>query len=160
MTDPYAEALIVSVRHYVDRTGHLIERLSQEPSPQRLLDIRLAPDMFDAGFNLAVALQFAARALCPPAGRDVPEIPEEITPETLTAFKSVIARTIATITPADLRHHVSHRAGNADLSQEPADYIARFALPNMIFHISLAYAAFRHGGMAIGKSDFDALHEY
>jgi hypothetical protein len=30
----------------------------------------------------------------------------------------------------------------------------RFALPNVYFHITTAYALLRHNGVAIGKADF------
>jgi len=45
----------------------------------------------------------------------------------------------------------------AELTGDPTDYIARFAFPNMLFHLSAGYAGLRHGGMQIGKADFDGL---
>ncbi|MFQ6551217.1 DUF1993 family protein [Aestuariibius insulae] len=160
MPSTFAEASIISVRHYLDRIGDILTCLSEEEDTDRLLAIRLAPDMFDTGFNFAVSIQFAARALCPPAGMDIPEIPEVYTCESLATFRIDVHKHIAPITASDLVHPVAHQADDAQLRQDVADYIARFALPNMIFHLSLAYGGLRHGGMTIGKADFDGLHRY
>ena len=34
------------------------------------------------------------------------------------------------------------------------DYLKNWALPNMFFHITTAYAILRHNGVAIGKNEF------
>lgn len=160
MSAAIAEAVPETVKYYLDRIGHILELLSKDQDQDRLLSIRLAPDSFDTGFNLAIAIQFAARALCPPAGLRVPEIPDAFTCESLLEFKAEIDALIGPITAGDLTRPVSHRAGDAELDQGAADYVARFALPNMIFHIAMGYAGLRHGGMTIGKADFDGLHVY
>ncbi|WP_136659338.1 DUF1993 family protein [Nitratireductor sp. XY-223] len=160
MPDLFADATTDSVKYYLDRIEQLLLRVSDQDRPQQLLDIRLAPDMFDTGLNLAIALQFAARALCPPANMEVPEIPGEFTTKSLLAFKNEVESVIKPISARDLCEPVSHQAGSAQLEQDPAEYLARFAFPNMIFHLSLAYAGLRHGGMNIGKADFDGLHRY
>ena len=158
--DRFAAALVGSIHHYLERTAHLLERVSREPDPVALLDSRLAPDAFETGLHLAIAIQFAARALCPPAGREVPDIPEPPTLAELVAYRRDVSERLAPIASADLARSVSHVAGEAELTQEAADYIARFAFPNMLFHLGQAYAGLRHAGMAIGKADFDALHAY
>lgn len=149
-----------SIRTYLDRTRHLLQRVATHPDPKAMLSLRLAPDMFDTGFHFAVAIQFAARALCPPAGIEVPEIPEDADVEALLNFSQEIATLIAPIQGAALTKDVHHQAGDAELTQAPAPYVLRFAFPNMIFHLSLAYAGLRQSGMKIGKADFDGLHIY
>ncbi|ABD53598.1 hypothetical protein Jann_0681 [Jannaschia sp. CCS1] len=149
-----------AVKHYLERSGALLDIVAQHADADRLLSDRIAPDMFDAGLNLAIAIRFAARALCPPAQIAVPEIPESFTMATLRPYHSKITRHIAPITGGDLIHTVTHNAGNATLTQAPMDYIARFALPNQIFHLTATYAALRGAGVALGKADFDGLHVY
>jgi hypothetical protein len=34
------------------------------------------------------------------------------------------------------------------------DYLKSWALPNMFFHITTAYAILRHNGVSIGKTEF------
>ena len=55
---------------------------------------------------------------------------------------------------------ISHRAGFADLTQTAPDYLHQFALPNLWFHLTMAYATLRHAGVPLGKADFDGLHSY
>lgn len=148
------------IKYYLERTQHILTRLSHEPDATRLLAIRLAPDMFETGFQFAVAIRFAARALCPPAGKDAPEIPDDISYDSLLRFHHDITALIAPIRAEDLVHPVTHQAGEAIVTQNPDEYISCFAFPNMLFHLSMGYAGLRRGGMKIGKADFDGLHAY
>ncbi|MCK0168915.1 DUF1993 domain-containing protein [Jannaschia sp. S6380] len=149
-----------TIRHYLDRMRQVVERVAAAGDADRMLAQRLAPDMFDTGFQIAVAMGFAARTLGPPAGLAMPEEPEEGGVPALRAFGADIATRIAGIRGADLTRTVSHRAGEADLVQQPADYVTRFGLPNMIFHMALAHGGLRQAGLALGKADFDGLHIY
>lgn len=160
MSDAPDAATVASVKHYLDRAGHLLRCLAANGQAERVLRRRLTPDMFDTGFHFAVAIQFAARALCPPAGIALTEFPETHDIETLLNFQEEVARLIAPLDPGALTQAVTHRAGEAELRQGAADYIARFALPNLIFHLSMAYAGLRQAGIAVGKADFDGLHHY
>lgn len=160
MKTDFADAATQAIKHYLDQIIYILEKASQEDDPQELLKISLAPDMLDTGFNFGVAIGFAARALCPPAGLDVPEMPEECTYENLLVFANDVSKLIKPISANDLQQTVSHIAGEAKLQHEPADYITQYALPNMIFHLSMGYAGLRHSGMAIGKADFDGFHIY
>jgi hypothetical protein len=160
MSDPVTNATTDTVKHYLARTGHILRKLQAEPDEKRLLSVSLTPSMFDTGFNFAIAIQFAARALCPPSDVVVPEIPDIYTSKTLLTFHQDVTDLVSPITASDLVQSVAHTAGEAELTHDPATYIAQFALPNMIFHLSLSYAGLRHGGMTLGKADFDGLHIY
>lgn len=39
-----------------------------------------------------------------------------------------------------------------------ADYIKQITIPNVYFHLAMAYAILRHQGVDIGKMDFLALN--
>ncbi len=153
-------ALVAAVKVYVERATHILNKVAKEPGAERLLAVKLADDGFDTAMHFAVAIQYAARALCPPAGRDVPPFPETLSLAVLLDLARDIAAQIEDISPRDLTDSVTHQAGLAKLTHPPDEYIARYAFPNMIFHLSMAYAGLRLGGMAIGKADFDGLHQY
>ena len=70
MSDPFAQSAIDTVRHYLDQIEHLLQIVAGQDDPQALLDIKLAPDMFSAGFNFAVALGFSARPMPASRARD------------------------------------------------------------------------------------------
>lgn len=160
MPTSFALPALRTLAHYLDRCAHLLHRIGQEPVPDALLRTRLAPDGFDTGTHLAIAIQFAARAAAPPAGLKVPEIPDALTVPSLARYHKKVADRLGRIGPEELCYVVTHTAGEAALTQEPEDYVLRFALPNMIFHLSMAYAALRADGLALGKADFDGLHAY
>lgn len=155
-----AASIPKTVKHYLDRIDQILLLLEDEPEAERLLSIRLAPDMFETGFNFAIAIQFAARALCLPAKIELPEIPDTYTVADLVRFSDEVSTLIEPISKADFGPTVSHKAGDAELVQTTAEYVSCFALPNMIFHMSVSYAGLRHGGMKIGKADFDGFHIY
>lgn len=117
MTTPSTDAVAETVKHCLRRTEHIPTRLSREDEPDRLLAIRPSPDMFDTGLNFAVAIGFAARALCPPAGLEVPEIPDERGCESLLRFGEEVSGPIAPIASGNLTRTVSHTAGKATLEQ-------------------------------------------
>ncbi|MCG7625053.1 DUF1993 family protein [Epibacterium sp. Ofav1-8] len=160
MTFTAETALFRSVQHYLSQADHLLGILENEPQAEALMAIQLAPDSFDTGFHLAVAIKFASRALCLPAGVALPEIEEPYNIGTLRALHTAVATSISDLPKPEWTARVRHVAGEALLEQPTADYIARFALPNMLFHLTMAYAGLRHGGLKIGKANFDGLHEY
>lgn len=158
--EAFAASIPDTVKYYLGRTRRLLDRLARLPEPERLLAIRLAPDMFDTAFQFAVAIRFAGRALGPPAGLNVPDVPDDLPLSVLLSYCEDIAELIDPLGLDDMAAKVTHRAGEADLEQDVAGYVTCFALPNMMFHLSMAYAGLRHGGMEIGKADFDGFHIY
>ncbi|MEL6609778.1 MAG: DUF1993 family protein [Pseudomonadota bacterium] len=139
--------------HYLGQCRALLDRGVDDT----VLCRRLAPDMDEAGFHLAVAMRFAARAVAP---MEAPDIPSEYTQAALRTYADDIAGFRAGRTTGDLTGPVHHVAGEAELTQDPQDFLLRFALPNMIFHLSVAYAVARSAGVPLGKADFDGLHVY
>lgn len=153
-------AVIGAIRHYLYQTGQLLNLVLRRPDAKELLAVRLAPDTFDTGFHFAVAIQFAARALCLPSGGPVPEIVEPYNEDSLRSLYKEVTQGIDPVTSLDWNEKLLHIAGEAQLEQVTADYVVRFAYPNMLFHFTQAYAGLRHAGLQIGKADFDGFHRY
>ncbi len=156
----FDDALSPAIEYYLEQTSKLIETVATQPNSKELLAVQLAPDTFDTGFHLAVAIQFAARALCLPAGHPVPEIVEPYSLSSLRKLYQDVSEALSSAPSFDWNSEVTHVAGKAKLKQSAADYVIRFAFPNMLFHLSQAYAGLRHAGLNIGKADFDGQHEY
>jgi hypothetical protein len=139
------------------------EALLQHATPD-MLSARLHPDMFDCARQFAAAAGFALRATFPLAGQDVPDGDFGHDAADLQARIADARARIATLTPADFTdaatRRIVHRAGFAALDQSGADYLHHFALPNMWFHLSMAFAILRQQGAPIGKAAFDGLHSY
>lgn len=160
MTDPGRPDLLGAARasalHALDRADHLLGI----GAGAELLTARLAPGTFPLADQIAVTGSFARRATLALVRDDFdPGLDWDDGEPALRALLDRIRGEVkaAEGTPLPL---VVHRAGEAELSQNPADYLFRFALPNLWFHLSMAYAILRTGGAPLGKADFDGLHAY
>lgn len=160
MSDELSNATVETVKYYLTRIEHILKLLSRHKDREQLLEVKLADNMLDTGLNFAIAIKFAARTLCPPAKLDIPEIPDDRNCTSLLAYLSEIKEIINPIHADQLTATVAHTAGEGKLEQGAADYITKFGFPNLIFHLSMAYAGLRHAGFDIGKADFDGLHVY
>lgn len=164
MTPTLHDAAILPARMALTRAGHLLDLAAASPAPVSLLSARLAPDMMNAAGQIRTVGGFALRATFPLTGQPVPQGRFADDLRGLRAGLAFAAAEIARLTPADFAdaatRRIRHRAGEAELDQSGADYLQLFALPNLWFHLSIAYAIFRAEGLAIGKADFDGLHAY
>ena len=127
----------------------------------RLMSARLHPEMFDLRGQLQTVAIFALRATYPLLGRDWPRAPEgaDIAGRLAFAREALLALSPDDFVGAEDRI-VRHKAGFADLQQTGIDYLQRFALPTLWFHLVMAYAILRLEGVPVGKADFDGLHAY
>ncbi|KAJ56192.1 hypothetical protein ACMU_10595 [Actibacterium mucosum KCTC 23349] len=154
-------AAISAFGHYLDRIARLLDRIADADNPQTLLTARPAPGRFCAAEQLGIATGFAARGLCAVAGRETPDIGLPANLPELRAALATVRHAIGGISPADLSNRpVTHSAGQGTLTQPADEFLLHYALPNMLFHLSLAYAALASAGMTLGKADFDGLHTY
>lgn len=148
----------------IDRARHLLKRLV-EAGQSDILKARLAPDMFECGVQLRMVASFALRATYPLTGQSVPEfIDGPGDAESLDALlalsdKHVRAFSVDSFEGAETRI-MRHVAGDAKLEQSGHAYLTLFALPNLWFHLSMAFAIARLKGVAVGKADYDGWHLY
>ncbi len=148
-------------RMALDRAGHLLD-LAQ--GSVTLLQARLAPDMMNFGGQLRTVAGFALRATYPLTDRPFPRGSFSDDPRGLRAELAFARAGLDALSPADFDgaadRRVRHTAGEAHLDQSAIDYLTLFALPNLWFHLSIAYAILRTQGAPVGKADFDGLHRY
>lgn len=131
---------------------------SKKYDPSVLLNARLAPDQYNFIKQVQAccdSAKFAAARLTgktPPAHPDTEQTLEEVH----ARIQSVLAF-LATVTEADF---VGAETRLVPLSFMPgkgmlgSDYLREMALPNLYFHISMAYAILRHNGVNLGKMNF------
>ena len=141
------------------RAGALLD-LAEGAGPAALA-ARLDDDTLDLADQIRTVAGFALRATMPLAGREVPDLPERGDPR---ASLALARRLIGGLSESEFDgaegRPIRHRAGFADLDQPGADHLHLFALPNLWFHLSMAYATLKVAGVSVGKADFDGLHEY
>ena len=123
------------------------------------LATRLFPDMLPFTSQIHIASDFARGTCARLAGAEPPSIESDE-----KSFSELISRIDQSVEYVN-----SIKAGQIDGSEgreivrqirgEPVkftgqDYLLKFALPNFYFHMSMAYALLRQGGVELGKMDF------
>ena len=124
-----------------------------------LLTSRLYPDMFPLTRQVQIAADFGKGPVARLAGVEVPKYDD--TEATFAELAARIDKTLAfvgTFTAAQIDGQEDRDiqltiAGNpVNFKGQP--YLLHFAMPNLYFHMSMAYAILRHNGVDVGKRDF------
>jgi uncharacterized protein len=130
--------------------------------PGVLLNARLAPDMFPLTRQVQIACDLAKNSVARLASLEPPRF--EDNEKTIEELRARIARTIDYLKgiPASAFEGAEDRdlkvpAGPTVLDFKGLDFIQRWAIPNVFFHVTTAYAILRHNGVDVGKRDFIGL---
>jgi hypothetical protein len=127
---------------------------------QALVQYRLAPDMLPFKTQICIACDAAKLCAARVGGLDAPKY--ENTENTLAELITRIDNTVAwlqTVPASAIDQQEAKeitfpvgKTGTRTLAGEA--YVKTWALPNVFFHITTAYAILRHNGVALGKSDY------
>ena len=127
--------------------------------PAVLLSTRLYPDMFPLSRQIQIATDMAKGAVARLAGVERP-----VHEDNETTFEQMQARIAKTLTfirsirpdqvdgSEDKVITLTLRGTDVQFAGQP--YLLHYALPNVFFHLTTAYAILRHCGVALGKPDF------
>ena len=127
---------------------------------QALVQYRLAPDMLPFKTQICIACDAAKLCAARISGLEAPKY--ENTENTLAELITRIDNTVAWLqtVPASALDGLEDKdvtfpvGKTATRTLKAEAYLKTWALPNMFFHITTAYAVLRHNGVVIGKSDF------
>ncbi|KGQ17918.1 DUF2007 domain containing protein [Lysobacter dokdonensis DS-58] len=128
-------------------------------APEVMLQTRLIPDMLPLVRQVQIATDHAKNGCARLTGTDAPSFPDEET--TFDELRARIARCIAYVESFDAAQfdgadarpiHVKTRTTEMNFNGQ--DYVTNYALPNLYFHASIAYAILRTAGVPIGKADW------
>ncbi len=92
------------------------------------------------------------------SGQALPK--HEDTETTIDELRARIRKTIAFVERVPQAQYEGASARKVKLSWAPGkvlgseDYVLQMTIPNVYFHITMAYAILRHNGVDIGKQDF------
>jgi hypothetical protein len=127
--------------------------------PAVLIGSRLYPDMFAFARQVQIATDNAKGCAARLAGIDPPRYED-----TETTFPELIARLrktadfLATFKPAQIdgseERTITLTMRHGTLVFPGQTYLLTYALPNVYFHVTTAYAILRHNGVEVGKQDF------
>jgi len=123
------------------------------------VDARLAPDMNPFKFQVQSASDHSKFIASRLAGKTPPSWPDD--EKTFADLKARIQKALdylATFTEADLAggddREITIKVGGQDRTVKGEEYFLNRGLPNFYFHVTMAYAILREGGVPVGKGDF------
>ena len=127
--------------------------------PTVLINDRLYPDMLPMGRQIMIASDTAKGGAARLAGVEPPkyEDNEKTFPELIERLRKTIAY-LNTFKPGQIdgseKKMITLKVRDDTLTLEGLTYLLNRVLPNLYFHVSIAYAILRHNGVDIGKKDF------
>ena len=155
-----APRLINSMRNLstiLDKTQAYIDAKKIDPSA--LLQFRLFPDMLNLTRQIQIATDTAKGVVARLAGVDIPTYEDNET--SVAELQARIANTIAFIegfTPAQIDgtedKAIVTKRGDKETHYTGMQFLLGHAIPNVYFHVSIAFAILRHNGVEIGKRDY------
>jgi hypothetical protein len=155
-----APRLINSMRNLsaiLDKTQAYID--AKKIDPAALLQFRLFPDMLNLTRQIQIATDTAKGVVARLAGVDIPTYEDNET--SVAELQARIAKTIAFIegfTPAQIEgtedKAIVTKRGDKETHYTGMQFLLGHAIPNVYFHVSIAFAILRHNGVEIGKRDY------
>lgn len=142
--------------------GELLEKAEahagEEEEVVRLVDAKLAEDMFSLGRQIELATDTAKGAASRLSRKDMPRFADgDHAIETLKGRLRDTLAYFATISESDFDGE-EDRLIELPFYQGKAlsafDYVTGFVLPNFYFHVTIAYAILRKEGVPLGKLDY------
>lgn len=127
--------------------------------PSVLLASRLAPDMLPLTRQVQIACDLAKNSVARLTGQEPPRFPDTETSfeelhariaRTVDYLKSIAANALEGAETRDIKVP----AGERTLEFKGLDFLEHWAIPNVFFHTTMAYAILRHNGVELGKRDF------
>ena len=127
--------------------------------PAVLLSARLAPDMLPLTPQVQIASDIAKNSVARLAAQDPPRFEDAET--TIEQLRTRLARAVdylRSVPPNALEgsetRDIKLTAGERTLEFKGLEFLQRWAIPNVFFHVTTAYDILRHNGVDLGKTDF------
>lgn len=159
----YALTVPVFVR-YLDNLDAILataetNATERKIKPEVLGASRLAPDMLPLSFQVQSATDRMKLLLARLTGKTAPSwADDEVTLADLRGRVAKAKAHIQTYTAADLegseQKTLTIKQRGEDVQVEALPFTLENAIPQIFFHLTVAYAILRHNGVPVGKRDF------
>jgi hypothetical protein len=123
-----------------------------------LMSSRLAPDMKPLIYQVQSACDYVKGAAAWLSGQKPPK--HEDNEQAIDEVRARIRKTVAFVESVTEAEYAGAAERKVSLSWAPGkvlggeDYLLQMTIPNVYFHIAMAFAILRHNGVDIGKMDF------
>jgi uncharacterized protein len=155
-TIPIFTRLLSNIEKWLDKAAAYAD--TKKFDVDVLARARLAPDQYDLVRQIQATCDQIKYTVAKLTGKEPPAHPD--TEKTIAELRQrlrTVAAYLATFTPEDF-HGAEERSCShswmGGRSVRGGDYLDEFALPNMYFHATTAYAILRHNGVPLGKMDY------
>ncbi|MBC7756764.1 MAG: DUF1993 domain-containing protein [Bdellovibrio sp.] len=164
-----AHASIVPLKRALNNLAHILKKGQEyaddkKIEPAVLLNARLFPDMYPIIRQVQIATDMSKGAVARLAGVEVPSYDDNET--SFADLQARIAKTLAfidTINTTQLENSenrdITISVRKVDLHFTGQDYLLKWVMPNVYFHVTTTYNILRHNGCALGKPDFLRLKD-
>jgi uncharacterized protein len=123
-----------------------------------LITSRLAPDMQPLIYQVQSACDYLKAAAARLSGQTPPK--HEDTEKTISELRARIRKTVIFAESVKEEQYEGASDRKVNVSWAPGkviageDYLLEITIPNLYFHIAMAYAILRNNGIDVGKMDF------
>jgi uncharacterized protein len=163
------DATISPIKRALNNLSHILKKGEEYADAKSiehavLLNARLFPDMYPLIRQVYIATDMSKGAAARLAGLEVPKYDD--TETTFAELQARITKTLAFINavkPEQLvgseTRDITITVRKTDLHFTGQDYLLKWVMPNVYFHVTTAYNILRHNGCELGKSDFLRLKD-
>ena len=127
--------------------------------PGVLLNSRLFPDMFPLTRQVQIATDMAKGAGARLAAIEIPKYEDNET--TFAELYARLQKTVSFLQDISIdkfngaeTRPITFKTSSREISFNGQDYVTKWVIPNVLFHVTTAYNILRHNGVEIGKKDF------
>lgn len=149
--------MLANLSHLLDKAQTHIE--TKKLNESALTQFRLYPDMFPLVRQVQIACDTAKGVVARLAGVEIPV--DEDSEVSIADLKQRIAKTSAFIQGFSASQidgtedkDIITKRGDKETHYKGMQFLLNHAMPNVYFHITIAYAILRHNGIEIGKRDY------
>jgi hypothetical protein len=158
------DASVPPLVRMLENLGHVL-KVGEDHAAQNnvaakdYLEARLAPDMYPLIKQVQVATDMSKGCGGRLAGAEIPKYEDSET--SFAELQARLAKTIAFLKGLDASSFagaedkaITLKLPSLELNFNGRDYLNNFAIPNVYFHVTMAYAILRQQGVPLGKPDF------
>ena len=158
------DATIPALKHTLNNLSHILKKgeahaKAKEIEPAVFFNARLFPDMYPLYRQVQIATDMSKGAGARLVGVEIPKY--EDNEATFADLHARIAKTVAfldSVTPAQFAgaetRNIELMVRKHKMEFSGQDYLIKWVLPNVYFHVTTAYNILRHNGVELGKPDF------
>ncbi len=155
---PICTTMLGNLSHMLDKAQAFVDEKKCDPAA--LTQYRMAPDMLPFTRQIQIACDAAKNGITRISGVEAPKFDDN--EATLEELKERIRKTLDylnSVPGSSLdgteSKQITFPSGPGTTRTMPAEaYLKHLMLPNMFFHVTMAYAILRHNGVNLGKRDY------